>query len=66
MQAAAGFFTPVVLKAALYGMPGALAGLLASLPFARTVRENVFQGILLVMIALAGLICIARAAQEML
>ncbi len=66
MQAAAGFFTPVVLKAAVYGMPGALAGLLASLPFARTVRENVFQGILLVMIALAGLICIARAAQEML
>lgn len=65
MQAVAGFFTPVVLKAALYGMPGALAGLFASLPFARTIRENVFQAILLVMIGLAGLICIIRAAQEM-
>lgn len=62
-QAAAGFYTPVVLKAALFGMPGALAGLLVSLPFARTVRESVFQAILLVMIGLAGIICLFRAAQ---
>lgn len=66
MQAAAGFYTPVVLKAALYGMPGALAGLFASLPFARSIRENVFQVILLVMIGLAGLVCIVRAVQELM
>ena len=60
-QAVAGLYTPAVLTAALYGMPGALAGLLVSLPFARSLRESVFQAILLVMIGLAGGICLFRA-----
>ena len=60
VQAAAGLYTPVVVKAALWGMPGALVGLVVSLPVARFVRESVFQGILLVMIAFAGSVCIIR------
>lgn len=62
-QAVAGLYTPAVLTAALYGMPGALAGLLVSLPFARSIRESVFQAILLVMIGLAGVICLFRALE---
>ena len=66
VQAAAGLYTPVVVKAALWGMPGALVGLLVSLPVARFVRESVFQGILLVMIAFAGSVCIIRAVESFL
>lgn len=66
VQAAAGLYTPVVVKAALWGMPGALVGLVVSLPVARFVRESVFQGILLVMIAFAGSVCIIRAVKSLL
>ena len=66
VQAAAGLYTPVVVKAALWGMPGALVGLVVSLPVARFVRESVFQGILLVMIAFAGSVCIIRAVESLL
>ena len=66
VQAAAGLYTPVVVKAALWGMPGALVGLVVSLPVARFVRESVFQGILLVMIAFAGSVCIIRAVESFL
>ena len=55
----------VVVKAALWGMPGALMGLVVSLPVARFVRESVFQGILLVMIAFAGSVCIIRAVEAL-
>ncbi len=65
VQAAAGLYTPVVVKAALWGMPGALMGLAVSLPVARFVRESVFQGILLVMIAFAGSVCIIRAVEAL-
>lgn len=65
VQAAAGLYTPVVVKAALWGMPGALMGLVVSLPVARFVRESVFQGILLVMIAFAGSVCIIRAVEAL-
>ena len=66
VQASAGLFTSEVLHAAMYGMPGAVAGLVASLPFVHAVKEQVFQRILLGMIALAGAICVVRAAETLL
>ncbi len=66
VMAGAGLFTAEVLHAALYGMPGAVAGLLASLPFVHAIKEQVFQRILLIMIALAGMICIVRSAETVL
>ena len=66
VQAAAGLYTPVVVKAALWGCPARWVGLVVSLPVARFVRESVFQGILLVMIAFARSVCIIRAVESLL
>lgn len=48
------------------GCPARWWGSVVSLPVARFVRESVFQGILLVMIAFAGSVCIIRAVESLL
>lgn len=48
------------------GCPARWWGSVVSLPVARFVRESVFQGILLVMIAFAGSVCIIRAVKSLL
>ena len=59
-QAFAGFFTPSTLTAVAYGIPGAIAGLLASIPVARKIPEKQFKVVLKLMIAFAGIVCIYR------
>ena len=59
-QAFAGFFTPSTLTAVAYGIPGAIAGLLVSIPVARKIPEKQFKIVLKLMIAFAGIVCIYR------
>lgn len=61
VQALAGFFTQPALVAVAYGIPGAIAGLLASIPLARKIPEKQFRIVLKLMIAFAGIVCIYRA-----
>ena len=59
-QAFTGFFTPSTLTAVAYGIPGAIAGLLVSIPVARKIPEKQFKIVLKLMIAFAGIVCIYR------
>ena len=59
-QALAGFFTQPTLVAVAYGIPGAIAGLLASIPIAQKIPEKQFKIVLKLMIAFAGVVCIYR------
>ena len=59
-QALTGFFTPSTLTAVAYGIPGAIVGLLASIPVARKIPEKQFKIVLKLLIAFAGIVCIYR------
>lgn len=61
VQASAGMYTPEVLSAALSALPGAFAGLVVSMPFARTIKEKTFRKFLFALIAIAGIILLFRA-----
>lgn len=65
-QALAGLFTPDTVKVVLYGLPGAGLGLVCSIPMARRIPERQFKLVLLALIALAGLLCLYRAAKAVL
>lgn len=56
----AGLFTPETITATLYGLPGALLGLVCSIPMARRVPEQQFRCVLLALIVLASLLYLYR------
>ncbi len=56
-----GFFTPTTLTAVKYGAPGAILGLLTSIPVAQKIPEKQFKIILQLIIIFAAFICIYRA-----
>lgn len=60
VQAFAGFFTLETLIVAASGLPGAVAGLVVSIPLAKIVSEKMFRHVLLLMILLAGLLSLYR------
>ncbi len=60
-QATAGMYTQEVLSAGLFALPGAFAGLLVSMPFAKSIKEKTFHKVLFILIAAAGMILIFRA-----
>ncbi len=61
LQGWAGFYTPEVVDYALYGAPGVVLGTLLAFPVTRRIPQQAFQRVLLVIIGVAGLICLVRA-----
>lgn len=61
LQAWAGFYTPEVLGYALFGAPGVILGTLLAFPVARRIPQKAFQQVLLIIIGVAGLVCLVRA-----
>lgn len=61
LQATAGFYTPEVLGYALYGAPGVILGTLLAFPVAKRIPQETFRKVLLVIIGVAGLVCLVRA-----
>lgn len=61
LQACAGFYTPEVLGYVYYGAPGVVLGTLLSFPVADRIPQGAFRRILLVVIGVAGLVCLVRA-----
>ncbi len=59
-QAIEGLYTPATLEAAMWGVPGALAGLFASLPCAHAIRQDSFTKILLAVIAASGVLMLIQ------
>jgi hypothetical protein len=62
LQAGAGLYTPAVLDYALYGIPATMLGTLCAFPVVKHINQDMFQRVLLVIIALAGLMCLGRSA----
>lgn len=61
LQATAGFYTPEVLGYALYGAPGVILGTLLAFPVAKRIPQETFRKVLLVIIGVAGAVCLVRA-----
>ena len=61
LQGWAGFYTPEVLGYVLFGAPGVMLGTLLAFPVARRIPQKTFRRVLLVIIGVAGLVCLARA-----
>ena len=61
LQACAGFYTPEVLGYVYYGAPGVVLGTLLSFPVADRIPQGAFRRIWLVVIGVAGLVCLVRA-----
>lgn len=61
LQAGAGLYTPPVLEYATYGVPATALGTLCAFPVARHIDQDQFKRVLLVVIVLAGLMCIGRS-----
>lgn len=61
LQATAGFYTPEVLGYALYGAPGVILGTLLAFPVAKRIPQETFRKVLLVIIGVAGVVCLVRA-----
>ena len=58
LQARAGFYTPEVLTYAMYGIPACIIGAVCAFPVVRRIRVELFRRALMVVIALAGLVCL--------
>jgi hypothetical protein len=56
----AGLYNVQVMEYALWGAPATVAGLVLSLPVAKRINQQMFRKILLVVIGIAGAICVAR------
>ncbi len=56
----AGLYNAQVIEYALWGAPATVAGLVFSLPVAKRINQQTFRKILLMVIGIAGAICVAR------
>ncbi|PKN40955.1 MAG: sulfite exporter TauE/SafE family protein [Deltaproteobacteria bacterium HGW-Deltaproteobacteria-18] len=61
LQAGAGLYTQAVLGYALYGVPATMLGTLCAFPVIRHIPVAHFRRLLLLVIALAGLVCLWRS-----
>lgn len=61
LQAGAGYYTPEIIRYACYGAPAVVLGTLCSFPVVRRIPAEAFRRVLLVIIALAAAVCLARA-----
>ncbi|MDD2966784.1 MAG: sulfite exporter TauE/SafE family protein [Desulfovibrionaceae bacterium] len=61
LQAYAGFYTPTVLGYALYGVPATLLGTLCAFPVAKRIPLVLFRQVLMLLIAVAGFVCLVRS-----
>lgn len=61
LQATAGLYTPEVIGYALYGGPGVILGTLLSFPVVKRIPQDTFQKVLLLVIGVAGAVCLVRA-----
>lgn len=61
LQGAAGFYTPPVLSYAMVGAPATFLGALLAFPLTKRVPQDIFQRVLMAVIAAAGAVCLARA-----
>ena len=61
LQAKAGFYTPEVIRYAMYGIPACVAGALCAFPVVRRIRVDLFRRALMLVIAAAGLVCLWQA-----
>ena len=61
IQWGSGLYTPEVWSAACFGIPGACAGLVLSIPIARCIREEAFRKMLLAVISGGGLLLLFRS-----
>ena len=59
-QAFQGLYTEAVFETAMWSIPGAMAGLVASIPCARSIRQESFKKILLVIVGGSGLLMLYR------
>lgn len=64
LQGVGGMWTQGILLAAAWGIPGAFFGFLSSIPLVRAINEKAFQKALLLLIALAGVVLMARATSN--
>lgn len=62
----AGLYNAQVMEYALWGAPATVAGLVLSLPVAKRINQQTFRKILLVVIGIAGAICVARGLKAIL
>lgn len=61
LQAGAGLYTPAVIDYALYGVPATMIGTLCAFPVVRHINVDTFRRVLLVIIVIAGVVCLGRA-----
>ena len=61
LQAGAGLYTPDVLEYAMYGIPATMLGTLCAFPITKHVNQDTFRRVLLVIITLAGVVCLVRS-----
>lgn len=61
LQGATGFYTPEVVSYALVGVPATLLGSLVAFPFTKRIPQGVFRRVLMVIIAVAGVVCLVRS-----
>lgn len=61
LQGMAGFYTPTVLTCAMYGAPGVILGTCIAFPVVKHISQQAFRKVLLVIIGVAGAVCLVRA-----
>lgn len=65
LQWNAGLYTPELLRAVCFGVPGCILGTMLAFPLVRRIRKEAFSRVLMVIIFLAGLVCLWRALYKL-
>ncbi len=61
LQYCTGFYTSDVLRYLFFGAPGVISGTLLAFPVVRHIPQQTFQKVLLIIIGIAGVICLVRS-----
>ena len=61
LQANAGLYTAEVVHYAVYGIPACVLGAVCAFPVVKRIRVDLFRRALMIVIALAGLVCLWKA-----